>query len=52
MFEHIDMLSIAIGITQLGSDLGDLLGHLWSENDGITSWLRLKAISNSDLHLH
>ena len=52
MFEHIDMLSIAIGITQFGSDLGDLLGHLWSENDGITSWLRLKAISNSDLHLH
>jgi hypothetical protein len=46
--EHIDMLSI--GLTQLylvptllGSDFG-VLGHLWSQNDEIMSWLRLIVI--------
>ncbi len=52
VFEHIDMLSIGIQYqpytvipTQLGSDFG-ALGHLWSENDVIMSWLRLTATSN------
>ena len=47
MIEHIDMLSI--GLTQLylvptllGSDFG-VLGHLWSQDDEIMSWLRLKV---------
>ncbi len=54
--EHIDMLSI--GVWQqpytvnpilLGSDCG-ALGHLWSQNDVITSWLRLAATSNCFPH--
>ena len=54
--EHIDMLSI--GIQQqpytvnphlLVSDFG-VLGHLWSQNDVITSWLRLAATSNCFPH--
>ena len=56
VLEHIDMLSI--GIQQqpysaisilLGSDFG-VLGHLWSQNDVITSWLRLAATSNCFPH--
>ncbi len=49
VFEHIDRLSINIqqqpytGLpTPLVSDFG-VLGHLWSQNDVITSWLRLTA---------
>jgi hypothetical protein len=56
VFEHIDMLSIGIWQqpytvipTQLGSDFGTL-GHLWSQNDVITSWLRLAATSNCFPH--
>ena len=52
VFEHIDMLSMGIQYqpyivipTLLGSDFG-VLGHLWSQNDVITSWLRLTATSN------
>jgi hypothetical protein len=52
VIEHIDMLSMGIQYqpytvipTQLGSDFG-VLGHLWSQNDVIMSWLRLTAISN------
>jgi hypothetical protein len=30
---------------QLGSEFG-VLGHLWSQNDIIMSWLRLSATSN------
>jgi hypothetical protein len=55
-FEHIDMLSIGIQYqsytvipTQLGSEFG-VLGHLWNQNDIITSWLRLTATSNCFLH--
>jgi hypothetical protein len=49
---HIDMLFI--GIWQqpytvipilLGSDFG-ALGHLWSQNNVMMSWLRLTATSN------
>ncbi len=29
-----------------------LQGHLWSQNDAVTTWLRLKATSNCFLHLH
>jgi hypothetical protein len=50
VFEHIDMLFVGIwqihqtGIpTLLGSDLLIILGHLWSQNDVIASWLRLTA---------
>ncbi len=52
VFEHIDMLSIGIQhqsytviSTLFGSDFG-VLGHLWSQNDVIMSWLRLRATSN------
>ncbi len=51
-FEHIDMPSIGtqyqpytVILTLLGSDVG-VLGHLWSQNDVIMSWLRLTATSN------
>ena len=37
--------------TLLRSDFG-VLGHLWSQNDGITSRLRLTATSNCFLHSH
>jgi hypothetical protein len=53
VFEHIDMLSISIqqqpytGIpTLLGSDFW-VLGHLWSQNDVIMSWLRQKSTSDA-----
>jgi hypothetical protein len=54
VFEHIDMLSIGIHQHQqsytvmpilLSSDFG-VLGHLWSQNDVNTSWLRMRATSN------
>jgi hypothetical protein len=52
VFEHIDIMSIGIKYqpytvipTRLGSDFG-VLGHLWSQNDVIMSWLRLTATSN------
>ena len=60
VFEHnIDMLSM--GIWQgpytiyppylLGSDFGSgVLGHLWSQNDVIVSWLRLTANTNCFPH--
>ena len=51
VIEHIDMLSMGIQYqpytvipTLLGSDFG-VLGHLWSQNYVIMSWLRLTAIS-------
>jgi hypothetical protein len=47
VIEHIDMISMGIQYmlytvmpTLLGSDFG-VLGHLWSKNDVIMSWLRL-----------
>ncbi len=57
VFEHIDMLSIGIWLQPytviptllLGSDFG-VLGHLWSQNDVIMSWLRLTATSNFFSH--
>jgi hypothetical protein len=56
VFEHIDMLSMGIRYqpytfipTLLGSDFG-ALGHLWSQNDVIMSWLRLTATSNCFPH--
>jgi len=54
-FEHIDMLSIGkhslAGAIHplLGSDFG-VLGHKWSQNDVIMSWLRLAATSNCFPH--
>ena len=56
VFEHIDMLFIGIQSQPyivlpilLGSDFG-VLGHLWSQNDVIVSWLRLTATSNCFSH--
>ncbi len=56
VFQHIDMLSIGIWYqpytvipTLLGSDFG-VLGHLWSQNNVIMSWLRLTATSNCFPH--
>jgi hypothetical protein len=56
VFKHIDMLSIGIWQqpytvipTLLGSAFG-VLGHMWSQNDMIMSWLRLTATSNCFLH--
>jgi len=55
-FGHIDMLSIGIPeqphtfiLALLGSDCG-ICGHLGSQNDVITSWLRLTATSNCFLN--
>ncbi len=48
VFEHIDMLSIGIWwqpYSVIPTLLGDL-GHWWSQNDIITSWLRLPYYSN------
>jgi hypothetical protein len=53
VFEHIDMPSMGIQYHPytvihtllLGPDFG-VLGHLWSQNDVIMSWLRLTATSN------
>jgi hypothetical protein len=56
MIEHIDLLSIGIQYqpytvipTLLGSDFG-ALGHLWSQNDVIMSWLKLTAKLNCFTH--
>jgi hypothetical protein len=56
VFEHINMLSIGIQRqpytvipTLFGSDFG-VLGRLWSQNDVIMSWLRLRATSNCFPH--
>jgi len=57
VFEHIDMLSkkgiwlqpYTVIPTLLGSEFG-VLGHMSSQNDAITSWLRLTATSNCFLH--
>jgi hypothetical protein len=56
VFEHIDitihrhMIAALHSIpTLLGSDFG-VLGHLWSRNDVIMSWLMLTATSNFFLH--
>ena len=56
VFVHIDMLSIDIQQPSyrvipilFGSDFG-VLGHLWSQNDVDTSWLRLTATSNCFPH--
>jgi hypothetical protein len=56
VFEHIHMLSMGIWQhtqivipTLLGSDFG-VLGHLWTQNDVVASWLRLTANSNYLLH--
>ncbi len=58
VIEHIDMPSMGIQYqlytvipTLLGSDFG-VLDHLWSQNDEITSWLRLTATSNCFPHPH
>ncbi len=52
VIEHIATLSMGIQYqpyivipTLLGLDLG-VLGHLWSQNNVIMSWLRLTAIPN------
>jgi hypothetical protein len=53
VFEHIDMLSMGIQYHPytviptllFGSDFW-VLGHLWSQNDVIMSWLRLTVTSN------
>ncbi len=56
VIEHIDMLSMGIQYhlytvipTTLGSDFG-FLGHFWSQNDVIMSWLRLTATLNCFPH--
>jgi hypothetical protein len=56
MFGHINMLSMGIQWqsytvipTLLGSDFG-VLGHLWSQNDVIMSWLKLPSYSNCFPH--
>jgi hypothetical protein len=56
VFKHIDMLAIGIWwqpytvlLTLLGADFW-VLGHLWSQNDVIMSWLRLTATSNCFPH--
>ena len=56
--EYIDMLSIGIKYqpytvipTLLGSDLG-VLGRLWSQDDVIMSWLRLRLTTTSNCFLH
>jgi hypothetical protein len=56
VFEHIDMLSMCIQYqtytvipTLLSLDFG-ALGHFWSQNDVIISWLRLIATSNCIPH--
>jgi hypothetical protein len=58
VIEHIDILSMDIQYqpytvipTLLGSDFG-VLGHLWSQNDEIMSWLMLTATSNCFPHTY
>ena len=51
VFERINMLSI--GIQQQSftvSDFGVVIVNVWSQNDVISSWLRLIATSNCFLH--
>ena len=57
VFDHIDMLSMGIDQqpytvipTLLGSDFGVLDHSMWSQNDVIMLWLRLKATSNCSLY--
>jgi hypothetical protein len=57
VIEHIDMLFMGIQYHPytviptllLGSDFR-VLGHLWSQNDVIMSWLRLTVTSNCFPH--
>jgi hypothetical protein len=56
VIEHNDVLFMGIQYqpyivipTLFGSDFG-FLGHLWSQNDAIMSWLRLTATSNCFVH--
>ena len=56
VFEHIDMLSTRSPLqlyttipALLGRDFG-VMGHLWVQQDVITSWLRLTANSNCSSH--
>jgi hypothetical protein len=56
VIEHIDMLSMGVQYrpytvipTLHGSEFG-ALGHLWSQNDEIMSWLMLTAASNCFPH--
>jgi hypothetical protein len=59
VFEQSNMLSIGtqqqpsytVILILLRSDFG-VLGHLWSQNDVITSWLRLRATSNCKVFQH
>ncbi len=58
VIEYIDMLSMGVQYqpytvipTLLGSDF-EVLGHLWSQNDVIMSWLMLTATSNCITHPH
>jgi hypothetical protein len=54
VFEHIHMLSIGTCLqpyTVMAKDLGNL-GHVWSQNDVITSWWWLTATSKaSNIHI-
>ena len=58
VFEHIHMLSMGIQqqpYTVIPTLLGSyfvVLGHLWSRNDVITSWLRLTATSTTASRIH
>jgi hypothetical protein len=49
-FLFIGFLLFFYTLSVIDSDCG-VLGHLWSQNDVITPWLRLKAISNCSPHL-
>jgi hypothetical protein len=58
LFGHLDMLSMGIQYqpytvipTPRGSDFG-VLGHLWSQNDVIMSWLRLTATPQTASCIH
>ncbi len=58
MFEHIDIPFMGmwqypqiVTPTLFGSDFG-VLDHLWSQNNVITSWLKLTTNSNCFLHPH
>ncbi len=58
MFGHVDTLSIGIQYqpytvipTLHGSDFG-ALGHLWSQNDVIFSWLMLTAMPHTASSIH
>ncbi len=56
VIKHVDMLSIdmkyqpyTVNPTLLGLDFG-VLGHMWSQNNVISSWLRLTTTANCFLH--